>query len=439
MNSENRTTLTRGSVNGTFMDRMARSTVEKMLAQIEGGPITVRDSGTERTYGTSTSGEPSVSVDVLHPRFYRRILTGGSLGAAEAYLAGDWTCDDLTAVIRILIRNQNVAREMDRGLARLTGLGARALHWMRRNSRSGSRRNIEAHYDLGNDFFQLFLDDTLLYSAGIFENSDSTLEDASIAKMERICQQLDLRTTDHLLEIGTGWGGFAIHAARKYGCRITTATISREQFDLARQRVKAAGLEQRVEVILCDYRDLQGQYDKLVSIEMIEAVGHQFFDTFFRKCGTLLKPEGLMLLQAIVSNEQGYAEYLRSTDFIQRYIFPGGCLPSVLAMGQAIARTTNMRLLQIEDFAPHYAQTLRCWRERFWGAIDRVRELGFTERFIRMWHYYFCYCEAAFEERSVGVVQMLLAQRGNRRDLQSHHVPVATSLPLSPASMRSTP
>ncbi len=429
----------RSSAKATFMDQMARTTLEKMLAQLQGGSITLRDAGAELTYGTIKPGDQSLRVEVLHPRFYRRIVAGGSLGAAEAYLDGDWSCDDLTAVIRILIRNQSVARDMDRGLAKLTRLGARALHWMRRNSRSGSRRNIEAHYDLGNDFFRLFLDRTLLYSSAIFENSDSTLEEASIAKMERICQRLDLRTSDHLLEIGTGWGGFAIHAARNYGCRITTTTISREQFELARQRISEAGLDHRVEVIQRDYRDLDGQYDKLVSIEMIEAVGHQYFDTFFRKCGTLLKPDGLMLLQGIVANEQGYAEYLRSTDFIQRYIFPGGCLPSVLAMGQSIARTTDMRILHVEDFAPHYAQTLRCWRERFWGAIDRVRELGFTERFIRMWHYYFCYCEAVFDERSVGVVQMLLARLGNRRDLQSHHTPAACKRSSSPAPMGSTP
>ncbi len=426
-----------GSVTGTFIDRMARSTLEKMLAKFQGGRITLTDAGTERIFGAGLSGEEGARVDVHRPRFYRRILTGGSLGAAEAYLDGDWSCDDLTALIRSLIRNLNVARDMDRGFARLTGLAARAIHWMRRNSRSGSRRNIEAHYDLGNDFFRLFLDDTLLYSSGIFEQPESTLQEASVAKMDRICQRLDLRSDDHLLEIGTGWGGFAVHAARKYDCRITTATISREQFDLARRRVSEAGLDHRVEVVLRDYRDLRGQYDKLVSIEMIEAVGHQFFDTYFRKCGELLRPDGLMLLQGIVMNEQGYASYLRSTDFIQRYIFPGGCLPSVLAMGQSIAKTTDMRLLHIEDFAPHYAQTLRCWRERFWGAIGQVRELGFTERFIRMWHYYFCYCEAAFDERSVGVVQMLLARPGNRRDLQSDRPRVASQY-SSPAPMWST-
>ena len=299
----------------------------------------------------------------------------------------------------------------------------------------GFRFSTYATYALQNDFFRQIKrqqkDNARLEGGvddltdGSQDDADSTLREACVAKMDRICRRLDLKSSDHLLEIGTGWGGFAVHAARHYGCRITTATISREQYDLARQRVSEAGLEHRVEVILRDYRDLTGRYDKLVSFEMIEAVGHQYFDTYFRKCGELLKPDGLLLLQGIVMNEQGYAEYLRSTDFIQRYIFPGGCLPSVVAMGKSIAKTSDMRLLLTEDFAPHYARTLRCWRERFWGAIDQVRELGFTERFIRMWHYYLCYCEAAFDERSVGVVQMLLAKPGNRRDLQSDQPRVA--------------
>ena len=439
MSSQNVETSATASVTGTFFDRMARTTLERMLGSFQGGRITLRDGPTERTFGSSMSGDSVVRVDVQSPRFYRRILTGGSLGAAEAFLDGDWSCGDLTTLIRMLIQNLSVTRNMDRGLAKVTGLVARAGHWMRRNSRAGSRRNIEAHYDLGNDFFKLFLDDTLLYSAGIFERPESTLREASVAKMDRICRRLDLQSSDHVLEIGTGWGGFAIHVANHFGCRMTTATISREQYDLARRRVHEAGLEQRVEVILRDYRDLGGQYDKLVSIEMIEAVGQRYFDTYFRKCGELLKPDGLMLLQGIVMNEQGYAEYLRSTDFIQRYIFPGGCLPSVLAMGQSIAKTTDMRMLHVEDIAPHYAQTLRCWRERFWGAIDQVRELGFTERFIRMWHYYLCYCEAAFDERSVGVVQMLLAKPGNRRDLQSDPTPAMSNRHSSPAATWGAP
>ncbi len=425
MNSRSDSNIIPQPATNSLIDRIAKSTLEKMLTKLQQGRLTLSDAERLSTFGETGSNIAALHIAVHHPRFYRRILTGGSLGAAEAYLDGDWSCDDLTALIRLLIQNLNVARDMDRGFAKLTGLAARAVHWMRRNSRLGSRRNIEAHYDLGNDFFKLFLDDTMLYSSGIFERPDSTLREASVAKMDRICRRLDLKSSDHLLEIGTGWGGFAVHAARHYGCRITTATISREQYDLARQRVSEAGLEHRVEVILRDYRDLTGRYDKLVSIEMIEAVGHQYFDTYFRKCGELLKPDGLLLLQGIVMNEQGYAEYLRSTDFIQRYIFPGGCLPSVVAMGKSIAKTSDMRLLLTEDFAPHYARTLRCWRERFWGAIDQVRELGFTERFIRMWHYYLCYCEAAFDERSVGVVQMLLAKPGNRRDPQSDQPRVA--------------
>ena len=402
---------------GSFFDRLARQTLERIIGKLDCDRITLRDETGERTFGTRSAEGLHAIVDVRRPSFYRRILTGGSLGAAEAFLDGDWTTDDLTVLIRILIRNMHVAEGINRGLSRVTRVLARGLHWWRRNTRAGSRRNIEAHYDLGNDFFRLFLDETMMYSSGIFERPDSTLHEASVAKIDRICRELDLRPTDHLLEIGTGWGGFALHAARHYGCRVTTTTISREQFDLARQRIDDAGLNERVHVLLKDYRDLTGQYDKLVSIEMIEAVGHQFLDMYFRKCGELLKPAGLMLLQGIVMNEQRYAEYLRSADFIQRYVFPGGCLPSVLAIGQAVAKTTDMRVLHLADFAAHYTRTLRAWRARFRNSLDRVRALEYSERFIRLWEYYLCYCEAAFSERHVGVVQMLLAKPGSRRDL----------------------
>ena len=400
----------------SFIDRLARQTLDKLLDRLDHDRITLLDGAGACTFGSPAEGGLHATVNIRQPRFCRRILTGGSLGAAEAYLDGDWTADDLTVLMRILIRNMHVADGMDCGPSRVAGLAARGLHWWRRNTRSGSRRNIEAHYDLGNDFFRLFLDETMMYSSGIFERPDSTLYEASVAKLDRICRKLDLRRADHLLEIGTGWGGLALHAAGHYGCRVTTTTISREQYDLARQRVDEAGVGDRVQVVLQDYRELTGQYDKLVSIEMIEAVGREFFDAYFRKCGELLRPDGLMLLQGIVMNEQRYSQYLRSADFIQRYVFPGGCLPSVMTMGQSVARTTDMRVLHIEDFAGHYARTLRCWRERFSRALPRVRELGYSERFIRLWEYYLCYCEAAFTERYVGVVQMLLAKPDNRLD-----------------------
>jgi len=272
----------------------------------------------------------------------------------------------------------------------------------------------------------LFLEETMMYSSGVFVSPESTLYDASVEKLDRISRRLTLEPGDHVLEIGTGWGGFALHAARNFGCRITTTTISQAQYEFTRERVREAGLEDRITVLLEDYRDLTGRFNKLVSIEMIEAVGHQFFDTFFEKCGRLLTPDGLMLVQGIVMNEQVYPQYLKSVDFIQKYVFPGGCLPSVTAVSQSVARTTPFRLLHLEDLAWHYAETLRAWRERFFGAIDEVRAQGYSERFIRLWNYYLCYCEAAFEERSTGVVQMLWAGPRSRHDLVLTSAPSLT-------------
>lgn len=401
----------------SFLDRLARRGLMAGLARLTEGSLTVSDSQGTRRFAQNVEPGFDVRVDVHNPRFYRRTALGGSLAAAESYLDGDWSCNDLTVLFRLLIRNPQTITDMDRGPARLTGWLTRVLHYLRRNTPDGSRRNIEAHYDLGNDFFRLFLDETLMYSSGIFRGPDSTLNEASLEKLDVICRQLDLSPRDHLLEIGTGWGGFALHAAGQYGCRVTTTTISREQFELARDRIARAGLDQQVTVLLKDYRDLEGRYDKLVSIEMIEAVGHQYLSAFFRQCGRLLAPDGLMLLQSIVMNERVHARYLKSVDFIQKYIFPGGCLPSVLSLGQAIARASDLQMLRVEDFGPHYARTLRCWRERFHAELEAVRRLGYSERFIRMWEYYLCYCEAAFEERQTGVVQMLLAKPESRCEL----------------------
>lgn len=396
--------------------RLARSALFQLLGRLRAGQLTICDAREARVFGDDSEQDLRATLKVQDSTFYTQTILGGSLGAAESYLRGHWTCDDLTSLIRIVARNGNLFRQMDRGLGRIAKWAARIYHGLRANTRTGARRNIHDHYDLGNDFFGLFLDETMLYSSAVFENNEMDLEDASIAKMDRICRKLNLSPNDHLLEIGTGWGGLAEHAARNFGCRVTTTTISEEQFNFARRRIEQAGLSDRVTIVLQDYRDLSGTYDKLVSIEMIEAVGHQYFDIFFRKCGELLRPDGAMLLQAITMPDQRYRQYLRSVDFIQRYIFPGGCLPSMTAMNQSIATQTNLRMLHTEDLAPHYAQTLRCWRQRFWDQIDRVRALGFPERFIRMWHYYLCYCEAAFCERATGVVQMLLAQPGCRLD-----------------------
>ncbi|MET0378422.1 MAG: cyclopropane-fatty-acyl-phospholipid synthase family protein, partial [Spongiibacteraceae bacterium] len=269
---------------------------------------------------------------------------------------------------------------------------------------------IAAHYDLGNDFYELFLDPSMMYSAAIFPHADSSLEQASLYKIDRICKKLQLQPQDHLLEIGTGWGGLALHAARQYGCRVTTTTISRQQFDYANQLINAAGLSDRVTVLLQDYRDLTGQYDKLVSVEMIEAVGHRYYRDYFSRCGTLLKADGLMLIQAITIADQRYERARRSVDFIQRHIFPGGALPSLAVIAHTIARHSDLTISGIEEITQHYARTLQAWSQRFLAQLERVRALGYDERFIRMWQFYLCYCEGGFMERSIGTHQILFAK-----------------------------
>jgi cyclopropane-fatty-acyl-phospholipid synthase len=398
------------------MQRLARRLLLQRMGRLEHGALEVHDAEGMLRFGTE-AGTPGLHarIEVLHPQFWADAAFGGTSGAGEAYIHGLWKCDDLTALVRIMVANRHVLEEVDGGAARLAGLGRRLAHWLNRNSRTGSRRNIAAHYDLGNELFALFLDPTMNYSCGIFESPDATMGQASIAKMDAICRKLDLKPTDHLLEIGTGWGGLAIHAASRYGCRVTTTTISREQHALAAERIRAAGLGGRIELLLRDYRDLEGSYDKLVSVEMIEAVGHQYLDTYFRTCSKLLKPDGLMLLQSITIRDEHYEQALKSVDFIQRFVFPGGFLPSVAAMSASLARTTDLQQLHLQDIGLHYATTLRKWRERFFAHIDAVRALGYPDSFIRLWEFYLCYCEGAFLERNIGNVQMLLAKPRNRR------------------------
>ena len=332
-------------------------------------------------------------------------------------MASRWHCDDLTGLAQLFLRNPQVLYGLNRGPGRLMSLTHKVWHALRRNTLQGSRNNIAAHYDLGNDMFALFLDETMMYSCAIFDHPQATLHQASVEKLERICHKLDLCADDHLLEIGSGWGGLAIHAARRYGCRVTTTTISREQYQMTQQRVAEAGLGERITVLCEDYRKLSGQYDKLVSIEMIEAVGHAYFDTYFAKCSSLLKPDGLMLLQSITIADQRYTAAKRSVDFIQRYIFPGGCLPSVAVISDAVARNTDLRIAHLEDIGTHYATTLKHWRKRFLARLDTVRALGYPEEFIRMWEYYLCYCEGGFRERAIGTAQVLLGKPLNRRNV----------------------
>lgn len=413
----------------TWKDRWARKLVWNQLKKLKYGQLTVIDPlGTEEL--GESDAEFQVSVLIHDPAFYRRMIKRGSMGVAESFMEGHWTCDNLAALFQIFVRNLHDQKPTARSDSRWKNLVDWFVHRLNANTKTGSRKNIHAHYDLGNDFFSLFLDETMCYSAGIFPSPESSLADASREKIDRICRKLHLKPTDHVLEIGTGWGGLAIHAAREYGCRVTTTTISQEQHTFAKQRVQEAGLEDRITLLLEDYRDLAGQYDKLVSVEMIEAVGNRFFDTYFEKCCSLLKPEGVMGLQAITMNEQRFAAYVKSVDFIQRYIFPGGCLPSVGRIMDSLAKTTELRVLHLEDIAPHYAQTLRLWRDRFFEKLHAVREQGYPETFIRMWEYYLCYCEAAFEERYIGTVQMIFAKPQARLDLAtSGELPLGLTKP----------
>lgn len=385
-------------------DRLAKRVISTQLASLRRGQIVLSDPA-----GTTVLGESadlSATLSVHRPRFFRQAVLGGTLSVAESYLQGDWDCDDLTSLFRIFIRNRTARDKLDRGMSKLISYSHRLFHWWHANTQRGSRRNIGAHYDLGNDFFRLWLDDTMAYSCAIFPTPETSLRDASIEKFDRVCRKLELRPEDHVLEIGTGWGGFAAHAAGNYGCRVTSTTISREQLQAAQQRIAAAGMDDQVTLLQQDYRDLSGRFDKLASIEMIEAVGHEFLDTYFRQCSRLLRPEGTLVLQAIVMPDRGYRQYLKSVDFIQRYVFPGGCLPSLGTILASVGRTTDFRFVHAEDFAPHYAETLRRWRQNFHRRLADVRRLGYPDRFIRLWNYYLCCCEATFEEQHIGVLQI---------------------------------
>ena len=353
--------------------------------------------------------QAGVKIRVRDSRFYPAVALGGHLGAAEAYAEGWWTTDDLTGVIRFFARNRDAIAGLESGWARWLNPLRRLANVIHRNTRRGARNNIRAHYDLGNDFFALFLDETMTYSCGLFERPDASLRDASIAKYDRIAALVGVTRDDHVLEIGTGWGGFAIRAASKYGCRVTTTTISAEQYRLARARVAEAGLSHLVTVLQSDYRDLEGTYDKLVSIEMIEAIGHDQYRQFFTRCAELVKPTGRVAIQAITIADDHYEAARKEVDFIKRYIFPGSCIPSVAVMREAAA-TTDLRVERADEIGLHYAETLRRWRETFHLNRHRIAALGFDARFQRLWDFYFCYCEGGFRERTIGNVQLSFAK-----------------------------
>ena len=394
------------------LDAFLRRQLLAKLGALRDGRLRVRDALGEVVLGTQGSG-PLVTVTIDDPAFYRAVATQGSVGAGESYIRGQWRCDDLVALVQLLVRNRELLDGVERGPARIGGWALKAWAQLRRNTREGSRRNIAAHYDLGNPFFSLFLSKDLMYSSALFEDGD-TLDAASQRKLARICEQLQLTPTDHVLEIGTGWGGFAMYAARHIGCRVTTTTISVEQHALASQRIEAAGLHDRVTLLLKDYRDLDGQYDKLVSIEMIEAIGAQYLQTYFATLTRLLKPEGLALLQAITIEDERYQQARRSVDYIKRFVFPGSFIPSINAILAAKTHSSDLQLIGQHDFGYSYALTLRTWRTRFMAQLPAVRAQGFDENFIRMWEFYLAYCEGGFLERSIGVSHLLMARPGYR-------------------------
>lgn len=392
------------------LESLGRAVVERALAEVTTGAITLVDPTARRPHRATAHAGPAVTVHIHDPAFYTAAAFGGSVGIAESYIEGHWTADDLPALIEIITASIAAMDSLEGPVAALLAPLARAAYWLERNTRAGSKRNIVAHYDLGNEFFALFLDPTMSYSSAVFEGGADTLEQAQIEKIDRACRKLDLSPADHLLEIGAGWGALAVHAASRYGCRVTTTTISDEQHRFASRRVREAGLQDRVTVLQQDYRDLTGRFDKLVSIEMVEAVGAERYGDYFDVCSRRLKPDGAALIQAIVIRDQYFDRAARRRDFLKKYIFPGSCLPSLAAMLQAVDARTDLRTWHIEDLAPHYATTLRLWREAFLARLDDVRAQGFDDRFIRMWEYYLAYCEGAYRARHVGVVQWLLTK-----------------------------
>jgi len=400
-----------------WIDRIAKNIFQSRFNEITHGKITIKEGHNEHTFGNDDMDFPlHATITVHEASFYSDVIFSGTVGAGEAYMARSWDCDSLTDLVQIILRNEHVLNAIDGGLGKLMLPLHKIFHLLHRNSLSGSRKNIEAHYDLGNDMFELFLDPTMMYSSGIFQQEDMTMEQASTAKLDRICQKLQLNKNDKLLEIGTGWGGFALYAAKNYGCHVTTTTISKQQFEYASKKIKEEGLSDRITLLCEDYRNLSGQYDKLVSIEMIEAVGHAYYKNYFEHCNKLLKPEGMMLLQSITIADQRYQAAKKEVDFIQRYIFPGGSLPSVEIIAKNVSQYTDMRFYQLEDIGHHYATTLTKWRKQFFSKIEEVQKLGYSETFIRMWDFYLCYCEGGFRENSIGTIQLLLTKPLCRRE-----------------------
>lgn len=407
---ENTTTIT-SSISLSTLDKLYKKLVFGALNTLESGKVVLVEGGNRHLFG-STDSELIAEVVVHDAAMYKLFALGGSVGAGEAYILGHWSCSNLTALIEIFVLNQAQLDAFERKFAVLSSIAHKFKHLRNKNSKQGSKRNIEAHYDLGNDLYESFLSEEMLYSSAVYPSKEATLEQAQQYKLAAICKRLDLQATDKVVEIGTGWGAFAIYAAKHHGCHVTTTTISEEQHAYVEKLIVEEGLGDKITLLKKDYRDLQGQYDKLVSIEMIEAVGHEYLSGFFAKCDALLKPSGAMLIQAITIACQRYQHYLKQSDFIQQYIFPGGCLPSVTEMSKQISSATDMVVHELHDIGLHYARTLYDWRVRFeksWPSLDSKR---FDERFYRLWEFYLCYCEGAFKRRATSAVHLVARKPG---------------------------
>lgn len=410
------------------VNQLARKVVRQALTKLQFGHLRIIEdfgvTSVSASFGqldeqpkksSSEIGEHplDVTMTLYDPSVYRQLLLGGSIALADSYINGEWDTDDLTGLIRLAARNLKVLDKLEGRFAQISKTLERTKHRLRSNDKATAKSNILAHYDLGNEMYQRFLDPTMMYSSAVYPKADSSLAEAQQHKLQLICEQLKLSADDRVVEIGTGWGGFAIYAATHYGCHVTTTTISDAQFDEAKRRVEALGLSDKITLLKQDYRELTGHYDKLVSIEMIEAVGHEFLPTFFAKCNELLKPSGRMVLQAITFNDQGYTDYLKSVDFIQTHIFPGGCLLSNQEIINRFTEQTDMVVKQLIDYGYDYAHTLRDWRQAFFEQRDTIAALGYDKAFMRLWDFYFCYCEGGFLERSIGVVQVTAVKPEN--------------------------
>ena len=393
---------------------MLNKIVFTQLNKIYIGSLSLQDGKSRYTFGDQKNNKLHAEIFVHDPKFYRFVVFGGSIGSSEAFMSGYWSSPNLTNVIRLFAVNAHLTDELESKFNFLIRPFFRVVHYLNKNSQRNSKRNISAHYDLSNNFFKLFLDETMMYSSAIFKTRNQTLKAASLNKLDIICQKLNLKPTDHVVEIGSGWGGFAIFAAENYGCKVTTTTISQQQFSYTRNLINKKKLGKKITLLFEDYRNLEGKYDKLVSIEMIEAVGHHYYHEYFKKINTLLKPDGIALIQAITIRDQKYSKALQNVDFIQKYIFPGSCIPSIEIIQNNLTKETDMIISDLENINHHYAKTLNLWQKAFNKNHNKIIKLGFDERFIRMWNFYFSYCEGGFAERAINDFHILMSKPLNR-------------------------